>query len=214
MLDAISAFANKVAYLAGDEICITLMFDNLPDDFANANNINIDLQRVECGRNQSTFGFGSNPSWSIKTAVMKQRLPDNIQAGLYVIDGAMIIVGDPGSGIRQQRVRFNPIFLAIQTAVEPPLTEPDLAQLIARAENERHTYLTAEIETELSRQGVGQKRKFTVLVFCVGCLLHSPQQLEGYSLVPSGMGLSHRRLLEIVNSALVDMKIEVLSFDP
>jgi hypothetical protein len=47
-----------------------------------------------------------------------------------------------------------------------------------------------------------EQPRFNIYVFGVGCLIHQPQQLEGFAILPLGQGLSHYNMSEIVNRFL------------
>ena len=59
---------------------------------------------------------------------------------------------------------------------------------------------------------MGVSRRFRVLIFAVGSVLHSVQQLEGFKVVPLKGSMSHRPLLDIANSYLTSAKLPPLPF--
>lgn len=210
---AVRAETSKITYLSGEELRIKLFFTQ-PSYLAEVTNISIDLHKIERGRNQFSFGFGAKPSWAGSILEVKQKLPNDFSCGLYVIGGATLCLGDVSSESQQYRVVFEPIFLAVQTILDRPFSKQDIEQLISNAEIERYSYINHEFQTKQSQLAGVQKKSFSVLVFGVGCLLHSHQQLEGFVITPLGLGMSHRRLHEIVNSALSKLNLEQLRFDP
>lgn len=211
-LEVISASLSKVSYHAGDEICINLRFEIPPKDFSKINNISIDLHRVEHSRNQFVFGFGTIPNPLGNALEIKQKLPPEVFCrGLYFISAATLCWG--GVEAKQLRVTFPPCFFAIQMSFDTPFTAHDVKHLVDDATVARNDFVNKEIHTDKSRNFSGIKKKYCVLVFGVGCLLHSRQQLEGYDISPLGLGFSHLRPHEIVNNEIMRLGLDPLEFD-
>lgn len=115
--------------------------------------------------------------------------------------------------MKQQRIQFPPIFFVIQTVFDRPVSTRELAIRVAEAENERTSYVNSPTYTGAVQEKGATRKQFRVLVFGVGCLLHALQQLEGYSIAPTGQGMSHRRLHEIVNGILAKLSFPPLKFN-
>ncbi|MFA5920657.1 MAG: hypothetical protein WC856_05135 [Methylococcaceae bacterium] len=204
---------SKISYLSGEEFCVKLIFDVTPVALTEEIDVWVYLQKVERGRNIFAFAFGDMFSCIGNNLEVKRKLPQEFSCGLYLINEITLRLSENGIPTKQHRVVFDPVFFVVQTTLENPLTKPTLAHMIAKAEAERHAYINHEIQTDKSRQTGSQKKRFSVLVFGEGCLLHSHQQLEGYVIIPLGLGMSHRRMHEIVNSTLLDLNLEPLRFD-
>lgn len=211
--ESVKAETSKIAYLSGEEFSISLTFVAPPKYLLDVVNVSIDLQKVERGRNQFTFGFGTNPTIVGNVLTVKQRLSSDIAQGLYYVGGVILCMKDDSNPV-QHRVAFAPVFFLIQTILDRPCSKLDLIKIISFAEDERRSYTNHAFETPRSKSAVSDRKEFSVVVFGVGCLLHSPQQLEGLVITPLGLGMSHDRLHKIVNVALSKLDFEPLKFDP
>ena len=188
---------NKTTYGAEDEIDILINFSDSSQTLENVSNISIDIFRVDIERNNFVFGFGAKPPEGSQVANIKQKLPNNFQKGLYVVSGVKLIYGEDGHEIRnveieESRKRF------FWFSNDEMLTENDLYRKISELEISRKQYLNAEIQTTAALGG-DQCRQYKVIIFGVGCLLHSPQLMKGYVLYPLGRGYSYDHMLSAVN---------------
>ena len=158
--------------------------------------------RVETERNQLAFGFGVAPIRRDGALEIEQRLPASLQRGLHLWSSAILLSGDVDAEPEQERIMFDPIFFVIRTAIEAPLSREALTSLVREAERRRANYQTRQMTTAGASSNQNESRRFRVLVFGVGCLLHARQQLDGYCLIPLAKGLSHRRLHELVSAVI------------
>lgn len=211
--DIVRGDVNKISYFVGEEILISLTFDDAALDLNALSNISIDLFRIERERNQFAFGFGCVPDCNGNRITVRQKLPSDMPRGLYVISAVTLVRLDSLGASEQKRISFPPICFVVQTAVEVPMSKPDVSKLVAQAESDRARYVHKEHRTVKSCQRGNASKRYLVLIFGVGCLLHATQQLEGFAITPLGRGMSHKRAHEIVNEALRKFDVDELRFD-
>jgi hypothetical protein len=208
----VRADVGKISYLLGEELTLKLVFDSRPKDVEQVTNVSVDLLRMEEARNQGAFGFGSAPTWVSGVLELRQKLPTTLQPGLYMFAAATLCWPEASGALRQQRLRFTPVVFAVQTVVETPLTKPDLERLVADLQVARTEHNNRELRTDRALAS-SNPRTFRVWIFGVGSLIHSHQQLAGYSITPLKQGFSHRRLSEIVHNQLKAIQIAPPPFD-
>src|SRR6185369_14283579 len=208
-MKALSARADvgKISYLLGEELYLRLVFDVPPADLVQVTNVSVDLLRLEQIRNEFAFGFGTKPTHVNNTLELRQTVPSTLRPGPHMVTAATLSWELGDGATHQQRVTFPPLVFALQTVLERPLTKPDLERMIGSLENERAAYVHREVVTAAA-SGMDAPRAFIVWIFGVGSLLHSHQQLEGYSIRPLRHGFSHRHLHEIVNTTLKELDID------
>lgn len=187
----------KTTYGSEDEIDIQINFSNSPQALENVTNINIDIFRVDIERNNFVFGFGAKPPEGSLVANIKQKLPNNFQEGLYVVSGIKLIYGEDGHDkrnveIEDSRKRF------FWFSNNETLAEKDIYRKITEFEVSRQQYVNSEIKTTAAL-GSDQCKQYKVIIFGVGCLLHSLQLMKGYVLYPLGLGYSYDHMLSAVN---------------
>ncbi len=204
--------ASKISYLPGEEFCLQILFDVLPVVLTEEICVWVAFHKIEDGRVNFKQAIGEKPSLLGNHLIVKRDLPPEFSLGLYQISDVTLCLIENDIPI-QHRLAYPPFFFAVQSSQDDPLTEVELVQMVAQAEEKRLSYMNREIHTEKSRQTEIERKKFMVLVFGEGCLLHCPQQLEGYIILPLGLGLSHRRLNEIVNITLSCLNLDTLEFD-
>jgi len=198
---------NAHSYLAGERvICRLTVASDVPKD--RVTNLSLDFLRIEVLRDQFAFGFGMAPRVVAGMLEVEQNFPADLKPGLYVIREATLSVGSietaaepPGIGPRHIRVVFSPIIFQVRTAVEQSASPEALAQQAELILNRRRQLASKPFIVDPLTDAKGQPH-FLVIVFGVGCLIHQPQQLEGFSILPVGQGLSHRNMSEIVNRFL------------
>lgn len=208
----VTASINKPSFVPGETIRLTLRFEATVEDLETVNNISVDFYRVDVQRNQFSLGFGSAPTLEGNTLEVSKALPANFRHGLYIIQHVTLCRGDEPEESEQEAIAFDPVFFAVQTAVEVPLLSQEVVELSNEMGRRRAAYMRQPIKTTKAEENTPSVKQFRVLIFGVGCLLHATQQLEGYSIRPLGTGLSHRRMHEIVNTALEEEEIEGLEF--
>ncbi len=208
----IRASINQTSFLPGATVTLTLHFDVAEAGLDAVSNVSVDFHRIERERNQFAFGFGVAPIIKESTVEVSQTLPADFRIGLYVVNRAVLVWGnDPGA--RQEQFAFDPIVFAVQSAVEKPYSLQELDVRVNEINRQRGDYVHRVMKTVLAQNAVTATR-FRVLIFGVGCLLHARQQLEGYSISPIGLGLSHRPMHDIVNTALQREGVGPIDFDP
>jgi hypothetical protein len=208
-LKIIRAHFNALSFIVGETVCVTFQFSGTEDELANIQNISVNFLRCERERDQSALGFGTLPTRTGSTFEVSQILPETLKTGLYACANVSV-TGLERSNI--QTLTFEPIFFVIRTAVELPITDIQLTQLIQQRSSERAAYESSVITAPGASAGGSTKKEYQIFVFASGCLLHSVQQLQGFSLAPIGQGLSHRRMHDLVNFVLVGHGFEALPF--
>jgi len=208
----VTASINKPSFVPGETIRLTLRFETTVEDLETVSNISVNFYRVDVQRNQFSLGFGSAPTLEGNTLEVSKALPTNFRYGLYIIQHVTLCRGDEPEESEQEAIAFDPVFFAVRTAVELPLSSQEVFGLSNEMGRRRTAYMRQPIKTTKAEENTLSVKQFRVMIFGVGCLLHATQQLEGYSITPLGTGLSHRRMHEIVNTALEGEGTEGLLF--
>lgn len=202
---------DKVSYYPGEVLEIRLVAEGTLRDGENIANVSIDILRVDVDRNRTTFGFGTTPIAQDGAWLMRQTLPAEMKPGLHCITHIAVSSGQDVESGQATYNAIEPAFFVIQRAVELPASHSRLMDYIAEAERARGAYIRTSLRTQKVVAGA-PALSFRVILFATGCLLGGPQQMAGYKLVPLGQGLSHRRLLEVVNCGLAGEGIEGLPY--
>ncbi len=207
----IQASINRTSFLPGATVRLTLHFDANETGLDTVSNVSIDFHRIERERNQFAFGFGVAPKNKEHTLEVSQMLPEDFPVGLYLFN-RVVLIWDNALGAKQVQFAFEPVIFAVQTAVEKPFSFEELNVRVSEIDHQRGDYVNRVMKTSLALSAA-TANQFRVLIFGVGCLLHAHQQLEGYSISPIGIGLSHRRMHDIVNSVIHREGIGPIDFD-
>jgi len=208
---------NAHSYLAGERVVcrLTVVLDVPLDSITN---VSLAFFRVEAIRDQFAFSFGTAPRVVEDTLKLEQNFPADFRAGLYGIGGATLSIGSIDGAaqpsrpaIKNVRVAFSPVIFQVRAALEQPASPEAIAQQAAaifahRAQLAGKPFIVAPLT------GAKDQPSFSIFVFGVGCLIHQPQQLEGFAILPFGRGLSHRDMSDIVNGFLKGSGFEPLPF--
>ncbi|WP_322015220.1 hypothetical protein [Paraburkholderia sp. J12] len=210
-IPALRAETNQSSYFPGDEFAFRILFDLPHVELAQLSNVTVNLNRVDVARNQFALSFGATPHVQGNIASIIQNLPQDLRPGIYVIDAVNLRWDSACEIIQPQSVAIGPIFFAIRSLGEAAIGLDQLAESVRGLQLQRWAYTTREIHTQAC-VGQGTGVPYRVLVFGVGCLIHAPQQLEGFSVTPLGRGFSHARLHEIVNTTLYKLGLGGIEF--
>lgn len=208
---------NAYSYLAGERVvCRLAVTLDVPLD--RVTNVSLDFFCIEPMRDQFAFGFGMAPRVVAETLEVEQSFPTDFRAGLYGIGGATLSIGlidgaeEPtGTAPQNIRVTFSPVIFQVRTAPEQPASPEAIAQQVAVVVDRRAQLASRPFIVDPLTDAKEQPR-FKVYVFGVGCLIHQPQQLEGFAILPLAQGLSHYNMSEIVNRFLQGNGFEPLPF--
>jgi hypothetical protein len=207
------ASTNKRSYVSGEqvEICYEIEESDLP--FLEVSNISTDVFRANVARNDLVIGFGKSPVKSGTSLTVSVGLPENTDAGICFISGATFMgpnAEDDHGAMR--KVPFEPVFFDIRPHFATPTTWGAIEAAIQKLEKQRKEFSNRPHTTDSANTSGGPVVTFMVMIFAVGCLIHARQQLEGYTISPTGAGLSHKRLLDIMNSELAKEEFEPLPY--
>ena len=206
-LSARSVATSNLSYIPGDNFELTICFAASPD-LANADNVSIDLFRVDLVRNQFAFGFGAVPVVEGQVLKVQIKLDGSLNPGLYVVAGAVVCWGSE----RQHVISFDPVYFEIRQVGDAAVDANGLTVMVEEARESRQTHATACIRTPASMAS-GVCSEFRVLIAAVGCLVPAPQPLQGFRIFPLGCGFTYGRMLEIANHSLKAAGLKQLSFN-
>lgn len=197
-----------VSYAAGDDFVLRIVFSEPPLNLSTNVSISVDIFRIEEARNEYAVGFGASGILNGAVLTFSQKLRSEMKAGIHVVGAIRVNTSDA----QQHVVSFAPVFFEIRAIDAKPLDAEAIASELRRLEVARAGYEQREMRTELALQGA-PGRTFRVLVFGIGCLVHSPQPLEGFRIVPIGKGVSYGGMLSVVNHALWGLGMKQLTLD-
>jgi hypothetical protein len=206
------AEVGQPSYMPGEDFTLRIRFASPAADLVAVTNVSVDLVRAEKQRNQLAFGFGNKPQIDGALLTVTQKLAIELKPGLHFVGGVTLCSGE--NGAVTHRVPFGPVFFLIRDADSAPAGNDGVAAAVADMEKERRAYAEREMVTSAASASkevapIG----FRVFIFGIGCLLHTPQQMEGFMISPLGRGLSYARMHSIVNQALTKYQVQI-PFDP
>lgn len=199
----------ETALVPGAQFTLKVHFAAPYPELATLEGAGADLFRIEKARNQFAFGFGANAEVVDNTLTISQKLPEDLPVGLYVVGAVKLNLPK----FNHQAVPFPRIFFQVHGHQEQALSSKALAAKIQQLSAEREAHAHKQIQTPKVEAGQ-QGRPFRVLIFGVGCLLHAPQPLEGFVIVPLRKGFSYGNMLRIVNNGLWQLGIKQFDLDP
>lgn len=199
------------SFCPGEDLEVRLIPEDAALSRSGILNVSIDILRVDADRNRLAIGFGRPPEIDGEIWRITQKLPATLKPGLHCIEQIVLSLGADPETAEQRRIRIDPKFFLVRTIVELPPSEARLRDIIGATNTARERYIRTPTQSQRVRTGAPAVQ-FRVIVFATGCLLDSMHQMAGYKLVPLGQGLSHRRMLEIVNAGLQREGIESLPF--
>ncbi|MHB1992840.1 hypothetical protein [Metallibacterium scheffleri] len=202
---------DRTSYYPDQELILRLKFDTTNAELDQMTNVSVSIFRAEKERDQFAFGFGASPLVSGDTVSVSVRLPTNFEPGIYRIDAVNLALGSTPSAQAQQIVRFETIWFSVHSIEEVLLDPTQLTAVIGDLSRHRQAYIEHEILTEAAFQR--NSIPYRVIIFGVGCLVHAPQQMAGYSIKPIGRGFSHTYLHEIVDATLTSLRYGSVDFD-
>lgn len=200
-----------MSFTAEGELGVSLAIDVAP--LSGPHCINVDVFRVGKLREELIFGIGKDLGASGEPFTFSISSPLN--DGLYLIPSVRAIEqlppppdwepqqGPPPPSMGEQHQLLDPSAEfggALPFKVEDGLVSFDQAVLIAELRNAyaaREALITTPMRTTAGTLLTGPV--FTVVIFCMGALIHNRQHLEGLSIVPYGNGLSCEAIAGAVN---------------
>ncbi|UVK51667.1 hypothetical protein DBIPINDM_004964 [Mesorhizobium sp. AR02] len=208
---------NMHSYIAGERIiCQMTISSDVQMD--RVRNVSLDFFRIDRIRNEFAFGFGTTPHIVSGMLEVEQDLPASMEPGLYGIGTAILTIepfGEVGKSPQAPtddvRVDFLPVIFQVRTAIGLPASPKEIEKQVAAISTNR-ALLASKPHIVSPLTAMHQGSRFLGFVFGVGCLLHQPQQLEGFVILPLGRGLSHRNMSEIVSQFLNRAGFEPLPF--
>lgn len=194
--------------LPGEQITLKIHFAAPAMDLATVTNVSVDLHRVEKQRNQLAFGFGNKPQITGTLLTVTQKLATELKPGLHFVCGVTLCSGE--DGYITHRIAFEPVFFLIRDLNTEQVDRDAVTAAVANIEDERRAYAEKVIVTT-SASSCKERAliEFRVFIFGIGCLLHAPQQMEGFVISPLGRGLSYARMHSIVNQALTRYQLQI-----
>lgn len=202
------AEVDQPSYLPGEDFTLQIRFAAPATDLTSVTNVSVNLLRAEKQRNQFAFGFGNKPQITINLMTVTQRLPTDLKPGLHFVGGVTLCWGEDGAVTH--KVVFGPIFFIIRDTKNEQVVRDGVSDALDKMEQERRAYAEKEIVTTAASTSEENKlSEFRVFIFGIGCLLHTPQQMEGFTISPLGRGLSYARMHSIVNSALTKYQLQI-----
>jgi hypothetical protein len=207
------ASTSKLSYVPGEQVEISYEIEEGDLPFSEVSNISTDVFRASVARNDLMIGFGKSPVKRGTSLMVSVRLPENTDTGTCFISGATFM--GPNAEVDQgamRKVQFEPVFFDIRPHFSSPTTWAEIEADIQKLEKQRKEFSNRPHTTASANTSGAPVVKFIVMIFAVGCLIHGRQQLEGYTISPTGVGLSHKRLLDIMNSELAKEEFEPLMY--
>lgn len=194
---------SSTSYSKDDDIKINLDFGSNLELLKSVNNININISRIDKQRNYFVLGFGSSVEPTSPLVEISKSVPDNWSEGLYLVNNIKLI-----SGIEQDKQMnivpnkdISDLFFWYSGDNSIELSEDELTEKINLLNIERGQFMNAVLTSDKVSTGDATKN-YKVLIFGVGCLVHSIQIMEGYMLHPLEQGYEYTHMLDAVNSFL------------
>lgn len=196
-----NARLNKTSYTIGDEIQIVVDFDSNQNLLDDVENVSVDISSIERERNNFAFAFGCPLEISEGAITICKDLPNTFSEGLYLVSGIKLIKkGDQEGNVIPIVIKdISKLFFWFSKEGNTNLSELGLTEKINKFNLERGRYTNMPILTDASKDQ-SPVSSFRVMIFGVGCLIHSVQIMEGYILYPLESGYKYNHMLDAVNS--------------
>lgn len=194
------------SYSENDVLSLRIDFSSNLELLKKFDNININITRIDKQRNYFVLGFGSKPDVSSTVLEISQPIPDEWIDGLYLVGEIKLIKSDqPQTQVRITSNQDVPtLFFWYSRDSATKLTEAQLAEKINQLNRQRGEFINTVLTTSKIAEAASTAKaaNFRVLIFGVGCLVHSQQLMEGYTLHPLGRGYEYSHMIDAVNSFL------------
>lgn len=192
---------DRISYIPGDVITFELDISKDEIPIKNLRNINVNIFKVNVARNNFALGFGFKPKGSDKKIKIEKTLPDTMSEGLYTVQNIKLIFDESGDKtyLLLQNKNLPLLFFVVVDNKKKHYDEMTLNELISTLTEKRKEYRNRILQTSTTS---ASRKIYKVLVIGVGCLVHSSQELSGYTIYPLGTGLSYKHMNEAVNSFL------------
>lgn len=199
----------KRSFLPGDRISViyTLEPPELPD--FDVTNVSTSIFRVDVRRASWVMGFGTLPTRDGNTFTCEATLPGHLNPGLHFVAPPTQFMGGDSHSI-QRAVRFEPLTFEIRSAIALAASDQQLEDRLQELQREHRLFSEATHRTPAV--AAGDERRFRVLIFAVGTLIHANQQLEGYRIVQLQGGMSHQQMLNLANSYVGSLGYSPIAF--
>lgn len=192
---------SSTSFSKNDDIELCFDFETDLDLLKKVTNISINISRIDKQRNYFVLGFGSAPNISSSIAQASKSIPDNWKEGLYLISNIKLITDDaPENSICIVPSKDIADLFFWYSGDQPlELSEQELTEKINQLNDERGQFMNSELISSNVTEA-NESSDYKVLIFAVGCLVHSSQIMKGYTLHPLGRGYDYNHMLEAVNS--------------
>jgi len=192
---------SNTSFSKKDNIKLYIDFESDLDLLKKVTNISINISRIDKQRNHFVLGFGSAPDISSSIAQASKSIPDNWEEGLYLISSINLITAEtPEGNIRiVPRKDIPDLFFWYSGTQSLELVEHELTDKINQLNDERGRFMNTELISS-NVTDINKATSYKVMIFAVGCLVHSPQIMKGYTLHPLDRGYDYSHMLDAVNS--------------
>lgn len=178
---------NKRSYVPGENLEVSYEVEEGDLPFLDVSNISTNVLRASVARNDLVIGFGISPvivGTNIKVSAI---IPKKTDTGICFISSATFTGLNIETHQEETRtVQFEPIFFNIRPHIASPTSLTAIEAAIQTLEKQRSEFSNRAHTTDSAKEGGAQVVKFIVMIFAVGCLVHVRQQLEGYTISPTG----------------------------
>lgn len=200
----ITGNTNKNSFAIGDEIIIELDFNNSPELLDDLTNININIYRFDIERNNFVLGFGHPPQVEEGKVLVKRTITESFNEGVHFINGVKLIYGEEVS----KQLFFAPgrdvpeMIFWVSDSEKNIISSEELSLKIKELSIERNKFTNKEIITEKAHIKPDSCNLYKVFIFSVGCLVHNPQIMAGYTIYPLKGGYDYTHMHQSVNEFL------------
>ena len=200
----ITGNTNKKSFAVGDELIIELDFNNSPELLDGLTNININIYKFDIERNNFVFGFGYPPQIEEGKILVNRTITESFNEGVHFINGVKLIYGEEGS---------KQLFLApgrdvpemifwVSDSKKDIISNEELSLKIKELSVERNKFANQEMITERASINPDSCNLYRVFIFSVGCLVHNPQIMAGYTIYPLKSGYDYTHMHQSVDEFL------------
>ncbi len=195
---------NKISFHNTDIIDITLDIKDYTLETKNLTNININIYELGEKRNEFVFGFASEPKIKDDKLYISQKLSNSLKDGIYLIRHIKLIYEDKMNNNHYTKSLlpkddFELKFFHITEKKEnQSISKDEIKQRIEKISVSRNAYRNKVILTTKASDHK-DVNSYQVLIFAIGCLLHTVQELHGFTIYPLSDRLDYSHMHNPVN---------------
>ncbi|CAM3745998.1 hypothetical protein [Pseudoalteromonas maricaloris] len=189
---------NSQCFEAGEELRINIQLKDTTPSSQRSSNINIDIIYIGEHRDIPRLMFSHTVDPQEPTLIIPRVITDDFETGLYQVRNLRFVHENGEKPVHIKSDGEDLLYFWVAPKQSYKLGKEQIIEKIKEVKVKQKQYAERSIYSKRCDEA-SHSSKFRVLIFGVGCLLHSLQQMKGYRIIPLGRGFSYGHMLEAVN---------------